>query len=115
MKKLLLLFVLPLLLLNSCSSDDDSGYDTLDGTIWISEGTEDGFSYKSTISFQESTYIISGYEIFDDSKYESTSTGTYTYKHPNVTLIDDAYPTPETFKISGNKLGVGNDIVWTKK
>lgn len=116
MKKLFyILFTVSLFV--GCTSDSPaSDNESLNGTTWESSGGEDGFIYKSTINFYESTYRIFGYEEIDGDRNESSSTGTYTYRHPNVVLIDDNDPQyPETLKISDNKLGVGNDIVWTKK
>lgn len=115
-KALLFLFVSTFsIVFIACSSDSDDNVGSLDGTTWESFGNEEGFIYQSTIKFYESTYRISRYEEFDDERNESSSSGTYIYRHPDVTLIEDGSEYTLTLRISGNKLGVGNDIVYTRR
>ncbi|NDV94043.1 hypothetical protein D0T84_03805 [Dysgonomonas sp. 521] len=114
MKKLLLLLLVIPFIFGSCSSDDDDN-NSLNGTTWESyEDEGDGYIYKSTLTFYESTYSGYGYEEYNGKKYEFQGTGTYKYNHPNVTFTEDG----ETYtaKISGNKMIVGEeDIIYTKK
>ncbi|MBS5798115.1 MAG: hypothetical protein KH100_15825 [Dysgonomonas mossii] len=112
MKKLFLLLLVFPFVLGSCSKDDDK--QSLNGTTWEANENEDGYIYKSTVKFYESTYSGSGYEEYNGNKHEFSGTGTYTYDHPDVIFIEDG----ETYKgkISGNKMTVGEDnIVYIKK
>jgi hypothetical protein len=111
MKKLFLfLLVLPFVF-GSCSKDDN---DTLDGTTWEAYESYDGLTYKSTVTFQKSTFNVSGYEEYDGYRDEFSGSGTYTYDHPNVFLIEDGTGERTTGTVSGNKMTIV-DIVYTKK
>ena len=69
----------------SCKKDDD----TLNGTVW--KGTENMSRYRTdyTMLLQESTFTIMAREYdYSDGTTDSYSLhGTYTYKHPNITLM----------------------------
>jgi hypothetical protein len=113
MKKIFLFLLIIPFVFSSCSSDDES----LDGTTWelYEEGTNS--VYSSTIKFQKSTYSTFGYEEYKGERDEFSETGSYTYDHPIVTIINKkgSY----TAKISGNKMTFdsedGDGAVYTKK
>jgi len=115
MKKIFLFLLIIPFVFSSCSSDDES----LDGTTWELYEEGEDWAYKSTVTFQKSTYITSGYEEYKGEKYESSDRGSYTYDHPTVTFVDEDGGS-STAKISGNKMTLeskdgGDGDVYTKK
>ncbi|WP_165023039.1 MULTISPECIES: hypothetical protein [unclassified Dysgonomonas] len=114
MKKLLLLLLLLPLIVGSCSKDDDDKNDSLEGTTWEANEVDGEYTYKSTIKFQKSTFNYSGYEALVDKKLEFSGSGTYTYDHPNVVMVEDGETIVAT--IANNKLTASEDgIVYIKK
>lgn len=113
MKKLLLFLLMLPLVFGACSKVDE---ESLNGTTWDLYENKDGVITNITLSFSETTYYVLGFEEYSGGRYEFSSSGTYTYNHPDVTFTADG----DTYKgkISGNKLTVYGDEgseTYTKK
>lgn len=105
MKKILFLIlaILPLVL-TSCSKDDDSSNETLNGTTWISPDDGDG---ERTIIFGDGTFRFA---LIYKGKTEIDKKGTYVYSKPNVTLSDGTKGV-----VVGSTMTLGEDAIEYKK
>lgn len=108
-KTLFLLFAV--LAFMSCSSDDNNSDTSLNGTTWVSPDDGDGVR---TLIFGTSTYT---FKLEYDGDIKS-STGTYTYSAPKVTLKEGTSTFSATIsgtKMTTDKTDDGDYIVYYKK
>lgn len=110
-----------MLLLSSCSDDDDSG--SLNGTRWVYETVIDSGNfkayYKYSLVFSKNT-VNETMSVKTESNglgpYESTDSNTwgYQYVHPIVTIITDDEDENYIFHRQGDRLII-NDFINGKK
>ena len=111
-----------------CKKEDTNSQsqESISGTTWKGSynANEDGVKWREeyTVIFYESTFSMSAKIIEDDgSSNTEKMTGTFVFKHPNITLNginEDGDDFSATATISGNKMtfnNKGQSLIFTKQ
>lgn len=107
MNKLLLLLTCLVMFTGCKKENDENGLYPLNGTTWESKITySPTYSEINTILFHETTCDITVVEIENGEIISNGGTGTYTYKHPTVTMTSNGETIVGT--ISGNTMTAGD-------
>lgn len=115
MKNLFLLLLIVPLVFISCSKDDDDK-NTLDGTVWVYSGEENGIKvHERIITFHRNELSFEGFELNGNRRDEFSGSGTYTYEPPLVIMVLKGETTEAI--ISGNEMAIqgGGYFVFIKK